>query len=137
MAHSGSLPPPFGCRLAPSRGHRSLICVAFARVVKNKTKPMVEWVREDYPQIKEFVYECTQIAGDVVYVSHAHFVPWRFAAISTHTPAFHVLLSYAPGYFDHAIINTQLSLGVAIQVGSPIALGTHVARFIKDNMPER
>ena len=41
---------------------------------------------------------------------------------------------YVPGYFDHAVLNLQDSLGAAVQVGSAVGLGHHVDDFINRHM---
>ncbi len=42
---------------------------AFALARKNTTDPMATWVREDYPKLRHYLYECIQEAGDVVCVT--------------------------------------------------------------------
>eukprot|EP00750_Incisomonas_marina_P026099 INCI5869.9.p1 GENE.INCI5869.9~~INCI5869.9.p1 ORF type:complete len:668 (+),score=114.18 INCI5869.9:958-2961(+) len=56
----------------------------------NDTVSMAEWVNSSYPHVQNYVFECTQHPGDMFLV---------------------------PGRWEHAILNTKDSIGLANQVG--------------------
>jgi hypothetical protein len=52
--------------------------------------PVEQWLEEWYPKFHDDAYECTQYAGDLIYV---------------------------PTNFMHTLINLQASIGVAVEFG--------------------
>ena len=74
---------------------------------------MARWVQEDYPKVKDTIYECTQYPGDIVYDP---VLTCFSAGLIYHATNLFAAVSYVPGYYDHAVLNLKDSFGVAMQV---------------------